>query len=111
MVKSGEKKREAMEAVMGARMFYYCLHLIVIGILLLYDNDLKLMVANWELTGPLLYFGLFGTASYLLHVCAQKPGYVSFEVAESEELRGMEEARNSSKEVDNQFETAKSSLA
>lgn len=77
-------KKDAIDAQFGARLIYYTQSLFIYGILLLYDNDLKLEILALDLKYPLLLIVFIISATYLLHISGQNPGYTSYEIQKSE---------------------------
>lgn len=69
---------------MAARLFYLVLHVLIVAILLLYDNRLRLLIVDFELVEPLLYAAVIGVTTWMFVTCGDRPGAVLKEISEVE---------------------------
>jgi len=68
----------------GSRIFYFGLHIILIGILLCYENNLRRDIRNHDFLIPIIYFAIVASATYFFLIAGRNPGFVGFEKTDIE---------------------------
>ena len=88
-------KQESKDSYQSARIFYYTLHIFVILILLIYDNDLRIKIKNRNLIYPFLFFFLIFVTTFIWEKAGKNPGVYGYEkkkeIFEMDEFKDFEQ--------------------
>lgn len=71
-------KQQAKDAHFGSQMTYYALHIFVLLIQVLYDNDLKLNILNGNIIAAFILVVNIVISTYYFHVTGKTPGFYAF---------------------------------
>lgn len=55
------------------------MHVLTLGMMTLYDNDIKDSIANGDCLGPFIYLALVGLSGYFFWTCGKNPGYAPYD--------------------------------
>lgn len=83
-------KHEVLEELFYARIIYYSLHAIILGVCIFLDGPLHQMITSGQYFWPTFLLANFCIANYFFHTTGRNPGYISFDTDAAKNHNGIE---------------------